>query len=44
MLEHTGTPNLSFTNEASTNDASPTEVGIDEANSDQHKPEPSQVA
>jgi hypothetical protein len=44
MLEQTGTPNLSFTNEASTNDASPTEVGIDEASSDQHKPELSKVA
>jgi hypothetical protein len=44
MLEHTGTPNLSFTNEASTNEVSPTEVEIDEASSDQHKPEPSKVA
>jgi len=44
MLEQTGTPNLSFTNEASTNDASPTVVRIDEASSDQHKPEPSKVA
>jgi hypothetical protein len=44
MLEQTGTPNLSFTNEASTNEVSPTEVGIDEASSDQHKPEPSKVA
>jgi len=44
MLEQTGTPNLSFTNEASTNDASPTEVRIDEASSDQHKLEPSKVA
>jgi hypothetical protein len=44
MLEQSGTPNLSFTNEASTNDASPTEVGIDEASFDQHKPEPSKVA
>jgi hypothetical protein len=44
MLEQTGTPNLSFTNDASTKNAGPTEVGIDEASSNQHKPEPSKVA
>jgi hypothetical protein len=39
MLERTGSPNLSFTNEAST-----TEVAASEASADQDKPEPRKVA
>jgi hypothetical protein len=39
MLERTGTPNLSFTN-----DASPNAVGTNEATSDQHKVEARKVA
>ncbi len=39
MLERTGGPNLSFTNEAST-----TEVAASEASADQDKPEPRKVA
>ena len=39
MLERTGSPNLSFTN-----DLNPNEVSANEANSDQGKPEPRKVA
>jgi hypothetical protein len=39
MLERTGTPNLSFTNEVSKQ-----EVSKQEASSDQDKPEPRKVA
>jgi hypothetical protein len=44
MLERTGTPNLSFTNEANTNEVSPNEVNTNEASSEQEKPEPRKVA
>jgi hypothetical protein len=44
MLERTGSPNLSFTNEVNTNEVSPNEVNTDEASSEQEKPEPRKVA
>jgi hypothetical protein len=49
MLERNGTPNLSFTNEVSTNEASASEIGTNEASrqeasSDLEKAEPRKVA